>query len=258
MCGCKSWTIQKAEFWRIDTFERTVVFEKTLESPLDCKEIKPGNPKRNQSWIFIERTDAEAEAPILWPLMQRTDSLVKTLILGKIESRRRRWRQRMRLLDGITDSMDMDLSKFWELVMDREAWSAAVHRVANSRPWLNDWTEGTFQQTLCFPSPQPNVSRLAAHQVNRPVWFSNRNRTPLLAVFVLQLSTTRARTFSELFHKPKFFLSNSQFFPPTSQRSDLRHRLTSVFPPLSFTGLIHNKSLALLILSWYLLSWDRS
>ena len=195
---------------------------------------------------------------MLGHLMQRTDSLVKTLILGKIESRRRRWRQRMRLLDGITDSMDMDLSKFWELVMDREAWSAAVHRVANSRPWLNDWTEGTFQQTLCFPSPQPNVSRLAAHQVNRPVWFSNRNRTPLLAVFVLQLSTTRARTFSELFHKPKFFLSNSQFFPPTSQRSDLRHRLTSVFPPLSFTGLIHNKSLALLILSWYLLSWDRS
>ena len=139
MYGCERWAIKKGWapknwcFW-------TVVLEKILERPLDSKEIQPVHPKGDQSWVFIGRTDTEVEAPILWLSDAKSWPIGKTLMLGKTEGRRRRGWQRMRWLDDVTDSLDMNLIKFQEMVKDREAWRVAVHRVTKSQTWLSDWT----------------------------------------------------------------------------------------------------------------------
>ena len=178
MYGCESWTIKKAEHRRIDAFELWC-WRRLFRVPRTARRSNQSILKEISPECSLEGLMLKLKLQSFGHLMWRTDSLEKTLMLGKIEGRRRRGQQKMRWLDSITDSMDIGLSKVWELVMDRETWCAPVHGVTKSWTWLSDWTELIYRHTYTSPSwafhppPIPPLKVITEHQVGLPVLYSS-------------------------------------------------------------------------------------
>ena len=162
------WELDEKEGWGSKNwYFWIIVLEKTFESAFDYKEIKPVNSKENQPWIFIGRTDAEAEAPILWTSDVKSQLIGKDPDAGKDWRQRRRGQQRRRWLDSITDSTDMNLNKLQEIVKDSEAWCASVHRIAKTQTWLSNWTV-TITMLRNLQSKQLEGWKLEINALNSP------------------------------------------------------------------------------------------